>query len=153
MKIGVSACLMGRAVRYDGKEKGNREIQKLLEGHETVLLCPETAGGLPVPRVPSERKNGRVYNAEGNDVTAAYLGGSSRCLSVLHENGIRAVVLKAKSPACGVHEIYDGTFTGTLKKGEGTFAEMCRNEGILLFDENDTEQLKKLLEEDSEGGL
>lgn len=148
MKIGVSACLLGNRVRYDGKEKGSPEIMNLLAGHQVWLLCPEVTGGLPVPRHPSERQGGRVVNRAGEDVTEAYLDGSRVCLSVLKKNGIRAAVLKAKSPACGIHAVYDGSFAGRLKEGMGTFAEMCAAEGIRLFDETETEALRRFLEEE-----
>lgn len=145
MKIGVSACLLGNCVRYDGKEKKNQEVISLLQGQQIFPLCPETAGGLPVPRIPSERRGGRVMNEAGEDVTDAYRAGSLECLSILKENGIRAAVLKAKSPACGVHEVYDGSFSRKLKSGMGTFAEMCAADGIRLFDETETEELRRFL--------
>ena len=71
----VSACLLGTAFRYDGKEKENPQVRKLLEREDLVLIpaCPEQLGGLPTPRLPSERKEGRVENSQGRGVTAELL--------------------------------------------------------------------------------
>ena len=146
MKIGVSACLLGNKVRYDGRAKGCAEVMKALYDHEVYLLCPEVMGGLPVPRIPSEVQGARVVNAKGTEVTEEYTSGSRVCLSIVKKKKLDAVILKAKSPACGSHEIYDGTFTHTLINGMGVFAKMCKAEGIRIFDETEIEELKKFLE-------
>ena len=45
--------------------------------------------------------------------------------------------LKAKSPTCGVHEIYDGTFSGKKIKGQGLLAKALRGAGVRVMDEED----------------
>lgn len=146
MKIGVSACLLGNRVRYDGQAKGNEQVMRLLEDHEVYLLCPEVMGGLSVPRIPSERQKDRVINAAGIDVTEEYTDGSTWCLSVVKKKQIDAVILKAKSPACGKYHIYDGSFTGKLIEGSGVFASMCLEARIPVFDETEIDKIKKYLE-------
>ena len=71
-KILISACLVGDNVKYDGGNNKSPLIEKLLEKYELIPFCPEVEGGLPTPRSPSERKEGRVINKDGDDVTAAF---------------------------------------------------------------------------------
>lgn len=146
-KIGVSACLLGNRVRYDGKEKGNPEVIRIVEKAEVYVLCPEVFGGLPVPRIPSERKGKKVIRKDGVDVTSQYMDGSRICLDILVKNEIGAVVLKQRSPACGSRMIYDGTFTGTRIAGMGVFAGLCKEMGIRVFDETETDAIARYLEE------
>ena len=76
-KLLVSACLLGTPCRYDGKSKADARVQALMGKYEIVPVCPEQLGGLPTPRVPSERRGERVVTADGRDVTEAY----RRCAS------------------------------------------------------------------------
>ena len=55
-KLLVSACLLGTPCRYDGKSKADARVQALVGKYEIVPVCPEQFGGLPTPRVPSERR-------------------------------------------------------------------------------------------------
>ena len=64
MIIAVSACLLGTPCRYDGKSKADARVQALMGKYEIVPVCPEQLGGLPTPRVPSERRGERVVTAE-----------------------------------------------------------------------------------------
>lgn len=70
----VSACLLGAGCRYDGKEKGDPGVLKLLERKDIALIpvCPEQLGGMSTPREPAERKDGGVWNRKGEEVTAYY---------------------------------------------------------------------------------
>jgi len=53
----------------------------------------------------------------------------------------KAAVLKANSPSCGCGKIYDGTFTGTLLDGEGVTAQLLREHGIVVYNEDTYEKL------------
>ncbi len=134
--IAVSACLCGIACRMDGRAKEVKEFRRLYEEGKALPLCPETAGGLPVPRPASEIRDGRVINSRGEDVTEAFLSGSLLCLKEFREKGCTGAVLKSKSPACGLGTVYDGSFSGRLVKGNGIFAEMLAAEGVPVCDEN-----------------
>ena len=68
----ISACLVGDNVKYNGGNNKSPLIDKLLEKYELIPFCPEVEGGLRTPRSPSERKDGRVINKEGQDVTMAF---------------------------------------------------------------------------------
>jgi uncharacterized protein YbbK (DUF523 family) len=111
-----------------------------------VPLCPEVAGGLPVPRPPAEIQTGdgaavlagraRILARDGNDVTAQFVAGAARALEAVQQARIRVAVLKARSPSCGSQRIYDGTFSGTLREGDGTTAALLRAHGVAVFDES-----------------
>ena len=140
MRIAASACLAGKACRYDGKAKPSAEIAgRMAEGEEILLICPECLGGLAIPREPSEltgtgkavlEGNARVMGKDGEDRTAQFLAGAHAALAQLKDVGIKKAYLKSKSPSCGVGKIYDGTFTGTLTAGNGVAAELFLQNGI-----------------------
>ncbi|MBQ3106344.1 MAG: fused MFS/spermidine synthase [Eggerthellaceae bacterium] len=128
MKIAVSACLLGRNCKYNGGNNLDEALVSQLEGHEVVAVCPEVEGGLPTPRPPAELREGRVVNAEGADVTLQFELGAQKCLKLAE--GCDLAVLKSKSPSCGVHQVYDGSFSGFLVPGKGVFASVLEREGI-----------------------
>lgn len=135
-KILVSACLLGKPCRYDGKSKPVPELVKLYEEGKVVPVCPECDGGLPTPRCPSEQIGDRVINRKGDDVTEAYQLGAQKALEISRTNNIKKAILKAKSPSCGSGKIYDGTFTGTLIDGDGVTTRLLKENGIEVIDEN-----------------
>lgn len=143
-KIAVSACLLGHCCKYDGGHNRNQQVLDFLErqGLEAVAVCPETAGGLPRPRPPAEiQPDGRVVDNTGRDVTSQFVLGAKKELDRVMEAGCTLAVLKAKSPSCGVGQVYDGSFTGKLAPGDGVFAAKLRQAGLRLWSE------KTLLEE------
>lgn len=135
MRIVVSACLLGRACRYDGGDNCVPELSKALAGHEVIPVCPEVAGGLPTPRNPSERRGSRVVMDDGTDVTENFVRGADLCLKKAGENPPDLAILKARSPSCGSEKIYDGTFSHTLIAGNGVFAERLKARKIPVYTE------------------
>lgn len=133
----VSACLLGERCRYDGRASESPAVQALGKRFELVPVCPEVLGGLTTPRLPVERRGLRVVRSDGADVSAAFRLGAERTLAVARERNVAAAILKSRSPSCGVGRIYDGTFSGRLRDGDGITAEWLRCAGIPLFDEND----------------
>ena len=67
----ISACLTGVNCKYDGGNNALPEesLRALSEKYRLVPVCPEMLGGLPAPRIPCERLDGRVVNRSGEDVT------------------------------------------------------------------------------------
>ncbi len=141
MKIAVSACLLGVPCRYDGRSKGDSELVRLLEGHEVVRVCPEVMGGLPIPHPANEIQTAepelRVVDSEGTDNTQAFIRGSQAAADKAASAGCTLAILKAKSPSCGSGKIYDGSFTGTLVKGDGVATNLMREQGIQVINEKD----------------
>ena len=151
-KIIVSRCLLGEPCRYDGKkvsretlEKIEKELNALSQavdeegGYELIPVCPEVLGGLATPRPPGEivRVDGddKVINNMGEDVTNQYESGARQTLEIALKENVKIAILKAKSPSCGNEEIYDGTFTRKLIKGQGITVRLLRKNGIEVFSE------------------
>ena len=137
MKIMVSACLLGENCKYNGGNNRNAELLRLLFGHTVIPVCPEVLGGLPVPRVPAEIVNGKVTNREGVSVDAAFRLGAAKALALAKQERPDLIILQSRSPSCGVKEIYDGTFSGTLVPGQGIFARMAEAAGFRIADAAD----------------
>lgn len=108
----VSACLIGRPCRYDGRRAPNLDLMTRLAGRRWVAVCPEQLGGLPTPRVPARLEGGngrdvlagraRVINDEGRDVTAAFIRGAEVVLDLAVRLGAEVCCLKNRSPSCGL---------------------------------------------------
>lgn len=149
-RVLVSACLLGMNCRYDGRGKELPGLKKLCERVDFVPFCPEQMGGLSTPRPPAERQGERVCTKEGKDVTAAYEKGAEMGVELARTLRCGCALLKTKSPACGVGEIYDGTFSGTLVAGEGLAAQKLREAGVVLFREDQLFELLTYLEKEGE---
>ena len=134
MKIMVSACLLGENCKYNGGSNLNPELLRLLAGHTVIPVCPEVLGGLPVPRIPAEIVNGAVVNREGISVDDAFRRGAEKALELAAAERPDLVILQSRSPSCGTRQVYDGTFSGTLVRGKGVFAEMAVNAGFRVMD-------------------
>ena len=139
MKI-VIACLAGEACRYDGGVKRNDAVARLVDAGEAVTVCPEELGALGTPRPPSEIQGGtgadvldgrvRIVNNAGRDVTHEFVQGARTALKLALEAGAEVAIFKEGSPSCGVERIYDGSFSGGQRPGEGVTTALFRREGI-----------------------
>ena len=108
-----------------------------------VLVCPEEDGGLGTPRPPAEIVGGdgadvlegraRVMTRGGRDVTAEYVAGARIALDAARAAGAETAILKARSPSCGKGSIYDGSFTRTVKDGDGVTAALLKAHGIQVL--------------------
>lgn len=140
-KLIISACLIGECCRYDGKCKKDMRTDSLAKRYELIPVCPEVMGGLSVPRAPSEIIGECVINRDGVDVTDNYRLGAERTLAIAKESGAEIALLKERSPSCGKGKIYDGSFSGTLKDGDGITVRLLTKEGIAVYGESEIEQL------------
>ena len=145
----ISACLLGFECKYCGgsNKLPEQQLAVLRERFRLIPVCPETAGGLPTPRDPSERRGGKVVSNQGRDVTAQYQKGAETALTLARRYGCKAALLKEKSPSCGSGLIYDGSFTGKLIPGDGVAAEELKKEGLIVFGESDTDLLITVFQE------
>ena len=142
----VSACLLGVDCRYDGASQRLKGLDALMRRSTLIPVCPEQLGGLPTPRVPSERRDDRVVNRIGDDVTAAFQRGAEQVCRLARLYGARLALLKARSPSCGSRMIYDGSFTGRIIPGEGVAAHALKMMGVECCDETQLEALIERLE-------
>ncbi|MBQ9266285.1 MAG: DUF523 domain-containing protein [Bacilli bacterium] len=129
----VSACLLGDNVKYDGKNNYDEKVEALKEIYDIVPICPEVFGGLPIPRVPSEIKNGSIINKEGKDVTHQFNDGAHKVINIVNFLHIKKALLMDRSPSCGVTKIYNGRFNGTLIDGMGYTAQLLKEKGVKLY--------------------
>lgn len=141
MKIVVSACLLGENCKYSGGNNYSPAVAARVAGREVIAVCPEVAAGLGIPRMPIEIRDGEVVRRDGVSVNAAVRGAVEQLLSRLKEEQIELCVLKARSPTCGVHRIYDGSFTGTLTDDAGVLARALMEAGYPVLDEEDVAKL------------
>ena len=148
-KILISRCLAGFNCRYDGGNNLVPEIKELADAGLAVTACPEQLGGLPTPRIPSERVGDNVLNREGADVTAEFTAGAEAALRIALEHGCRTAILKSRSPSCGKGCIYNGQFTGELVPGNGVTTDLLLRHGIEVLTEE--EYLARQAEEGPSG--
>lgn len=139
-KVLVSACLIGEDCKYNGGNNLSAAVMSFLRGKEYVAVCPELAAGMPVPRPAVEIVNGIVTDVHGKVVDAAYRQGVARIMAQICDEDISCAVLQSRSPTCGVHQVYDGSFTKTLRDGQGIFAAALAAKHIPLIDAEELEE-------------
>ncbi|MEZ5291138.1 MAG: DUF523 domain-containing protein [Vicinamibacterales bacterium] len=157
-RVLVSACLLGHAVRYDGRDKkaDDGTLARWVAEGRVVAVCPEVAGGLAVPRPPAEVEAGaggdavlaasaRVIAVNGDDVTTAFVHGATHALQRARDEHIRVAVLKEGSPSCGSSYSYDGTFSGTRVDRPGVTTALLRRQGVRVFSEHEWAEADALL--------
>ncbi|MBQ8690024.1 MAG: DUF523 domain-containing protein [Clostridia bacterium] len=134
MKVVVSACLLGRNCKYNGGNNLNEAVVAYLSGKEIIEVCPEELAGLGTPRTPIEIVNGSVISRDGVNVDAQLRRAVNEILEKLNDEDIECVILKSRSPTCGVKQIYDGTFSGRLIDGMGVLAKALKDAGYTVID-------------------
>lgn len=150
--IVVSACLCGVSCKYNGGDNLDVRVLELFKNGKAIPVCPEQLGGMQTPRAPSEILNGngsdvlmgksRIVNNEKHDVTSSFLKGAYETLKIAEAVCATIAILKARSPSCGVSKIYDGSFSGTIRPGNGVTAQLLLSKGIKVYTEEDLEQIK-----------
>jgi len=144
----VSSCLLGVNCKYNGSNSLNKNVLEFLKDKGGFIIsCPELLGGLSIPRGSYEITGGtgkeviegraRVKSNKDEDVTEEFLKGARATLKFAKQNEVKLAVLKARSPSCGVNQVYDGTFSGRLIGGDGVTAALLRKEGIELVSDEE----------------
>jgi uncharacterized protein YbgA (DUF1722 family)/uncharacterized protein YbbK (DUF523 family) len=133
IRVGVSSCLLGAEVRYNGGHKRNDFLVDTLGGFvEFVAVCPEVEIGLGIPRetLRLERKGNAVNaalrlitNSKGHDFTDAMNSYAQRRVAALGRLGLSGYVLKKDSPSCGMERVrVYGPSGMPTRDGSGLFA-------------------------------
>lgn len=132
--VGISACLLGEPVRFDGGHKRLCfAVEQLTPYFRFEPICPEMAVGLPVPRpalrlVNSEQNGLRLRASNGGDldVTDVMQAFAERKSGALHH--LCGFILCAKSPSCGMErvKVYDHSGKNARKSGTGLFAQAIK---------------------------
>lgn len=131
IKLGISTCLLGEKVRYDGGHKLDRYLVNTVGPFvEWVPICPEHECGLPIPResmrLVKTEKGVRLLTGKSKiDHTERLVNWSKARLDHLEQENICGFVFKAKSPSSGMRDIKIYSEQGMpLSKGSGLFADM-----------------------------
>jgi uncharacterized protein YbgA (DUF1722 family)/uncharacterized protein YbbK (DUF523 family) len=130
IRVGVSACLLGRKVRYDGGHKHDDWLVDVLGPHvEWVPICPEVELGLGTPRPPIHIEERRrqlrlIMPSTERDLTEEMAGLAERRVAGLA--GLSGYVLKKDSPSCGLERVRVHRPRGVTRDGVGFFAAALR---------------------------
>lgn len=136
--IGISKCLCGYDCTYRGDSNRIEALELIDKKGEAVLICPEVLGGLSIPRDPAEIVSEELLCVEtvnGKNVTKEYVEGAQRALDILKAYDIDYVILKSRSPSCGLNHIYDGTFSHRVIDADGIFVRLLKKEGYKIYAE------------------
>ena len=139
-RIGISACLLGNAVRFDGGHKNNRFVHDTLSRFvDLVPVCPEVGSGMPVPReslrlvadrlVSGVRGVRLVGNRSGDDHTARMIAWAEPTITQLATLDLDGFILKKDSPSCGIERVRlyrDIDDHHPSRTGTGIFAALLR---------------------------
>ncbi|MFM5133129.1 YbgA family protein [Aeromonas rivipollensis] len=153
IKVGISACLLGQEVRFDGGHKRSSFCERDLGAHfEYHPVCPEMAIGLGAPRAAIRlvKRHGEVRAEASNgsfDVTDKLIAFSEQKASQL--DFLSGYILCAKSPSCGMERvrIYGANNEGSAKEGIGLFAKALMEANPLLPVEEDGRLCDPILRE------
>ncbi len=142
IRIGISSCLIGQPVRFDGNHKHDHYITGTLGSvFEFVPVCPEVAIGMGTPRPTihllgsAEAPRAVGVKVEGIDVTDQLVNYGRRMAGKLTD--LSGYIFKSKSPSCGMERVklYDGHGGGS-KQGVGLYArEIMRAHPLLPVEE------------------
>jgi len=144
IKLGISSCLLGNNVRYDG---GNKLDQYVIDTFgrsvEWIPICPEVEAGLPIPREPmqlvADNNRTRLVTIETQqDRTGVLTYWIENKLHVLKQEHLRGFILKARSPSCGILDAELFSAKGkSIGARAGLFAEAVMNCFPLMPVENE----------------
>lgn len=142
--VGISACLLGDEVGFDGRHERDRFVTGVLSDYvRWIRVCPEVGAGLGVPRETFRqvRDGDRVRivgNRSGRDVTDAVSSFAGEYVNLIVGAGLRGFVLKQDSPSCGLERVrvYDDNGI-PVRSGSGIFTRALRERFPLLPVEDD----------------
>jgi uncharacterized protein YbbK (DUF523 family) len=130
IKLGISACLLGERVRYDGGHKLDRFLKDTLSRFiEWVPVCPEVESGLPVPReamrlVGNPESPRLLKTGSGEDYTDQMLMWAKKRLAEIEREELCGFIFKSRSPSSGMRGVKIYSASGILSHtGVGLFAK------------------------------
>ncbi|MDO3377340.1 YbgA family protein [Geoalkalibacter halelectricus] len=131
IRIGISSCLLGENVRYDGGHQLDRLIRDVLGRFlEFVPVCPEVEVGLPIPRetlrlVGDPQHPRLVFSKSGEDITERMEAWARQRCDALEKDNLCGFIFKSRSPSSGMERVklYDKNGV-PAKQGVGVFARI-----------------------------
>ena len=157
-KILISACLLGKRVRYDGNSLpiSERILKQWQSDGRVISVCPEVDAGMSIPRAPAEISKGDgndvladdalVLDRNGKNVTEYFINGAELALSLCKKHDVKFALLAESSPSCGSKTIYDGRFVGNKKTGVGVTTALLQKNGIQVFSQFSISAANKALQ-------
>jgi uncharacterized protein YbbK (DUF523 family) len=131
LRLGISSCLLGQEVRFDGGHKRDRFLTDELGKYvEWVPVCPEVEVGMGTPREPLQlvrvgETTRMVTTSTGIDYTDRMNEWARARVDMLAREDLDGYVLKNKSPSCGVWNVKVATSDGSpASDGRGLFASV-----------------------------
>jgi uncharacterized protein YbgA (DUF1722 family)/uncharacterized protein YbbK (DUF523 family) len=144
VKIGISTCLLGERVRYDGNHTLDRFLTDTLGKYvEYLPVCPEVEAGFPTPResfrLVGDAKSPRLVTAKtGIDHTDRMISWAKERIEGLKSEGLCGFIFKSKSPSSGMRQIKVYDLNGVpTKTGTGIFARAFMDTFPLIPVEDD----------------
>ena len=144
-RIGISACMFDCPVRYNSKRfDALAALGRERADFVFTPVCPECMAGFGVPREPIHLTgsgadvlagHAKVLDRHGRDVTQRLVDGSRACVDALERAAVRAVILKEKSPSCGIAKTRIGSRRRESALGGGVFAAMLAESPWFLIPE------------------
>ncbi|OFZ45763.1 MAG: hypothetical protein A2381_15045 [Bdellovibrionales bacterium RIFOXYB1_FULL_37_110] len=131
LRLGISACLLGAKVRYDGAHKLDKWIKNTLGQFATFIpICPELECKMSIPRPPMHLEGTRdnphlIQTLAKLDLTKQMNSWIKPKIKELKYKNLDGYILKTRSPSCGLRDIKIFSPTGKLvsKTGTGLFAK------------------------------
>lgn len=128
---------MGKNCKYNGGNNYNPKVMEFLKDKDVMEICPESLANMPIPRPSAELVDGVVMSINGENVDKEYRHAVEIAMKEIEHIDIDLVILQSRSPTCGVDQVYDGSFTGKLVKGQGLFAQALIKAGYKVVDSED----------------
>jgi uncharacterized protein YbgA (DUF1722 family)/uncharacterized protein YbbK (DUF523 family) len=139
IKVGVSSCLLGEKVRWDGDHKRDETVKKLLgKIFEWVPTCPEVEIGMGIPRetvqlTGNPKAPRMIGNTTGTDWTQRMNRYANKRSRKLAKMDVCGYIFKSRSPSCGIARIKVTDNNGkATSKGHGLFAESFMRQCALV---------------------
>lgn len=140
----VSSCLYGMKCRYDAGSRLTDEVDFREKNTVFIPVCPEEIGGFGTPRSPVFLSGGDgravlsgkaqvLQHGSRTDVTDRFILAAEKVLRLAKKLGVKKILLKSKSPSCGVTSCY---IEETLSAGMGVTAALLKREGFILEEYN-----------------
>jgi len=130
--VGISSCLLGENVRYNGEINLNKTLRNELGKAVTfVSVCPEVESGMPVPREPMDlfvvNEDIRIVTLESHrDMTDLIVKWAAEKLNRLAEQNLCGFILKARSPSCAISSAKVHSEQQLKSNGAGLFASALK---------------------------
>lgn len=139
--IFVSACLLGKKCRYDGRGSFSPELAEKIKSQIVIGVCPEQLGGMTTPRPAAAIDQGsgcdvlnglsHVLTYNGDDLTDKFLKGALTVLDLALTLRPSCIYLKDRSPSCGIAPHIDPK---GVERGMGVTAAILQKNGFALVE-------------------